>query len=168
MLKPFAQAGSSPRMRGTLGVSVRRNVGHGIIPAYAGNTEAGSSFLITPRDHPRVCGEHVFQVISSVRMVGSSPRMRGTLEIVVVRGDQVGIIPAYAGNTKNSGGAMGVHRDHPRVCGEHTQVERAREVLTGSSPRMRGTRSCWCLDCAACGIIPAYAGNTHRRRSRRR
>ena len=25
---------------------------------------------------------------------------------------------------------------------------------------MRGTRSCWCLACADCGIIPAYAGNT--------
>ena len=54
-----SSAGSSPRMRGTLGVGVRRNVGNGIIPAYAGNTAAVDIFCSATWDHPRVCGEHV-------------------------------------------------------------------------------------------------------------
>ena len=51
-------AGSSPRMRGTRykGGKCRSYVG--IIPAYAGNTAAGSIGLSGARDHPRVCGEH--------------------------------------------------------------------------------------------------------------
>ena len=50
--------GSSPRMRGTLGVQARRIREPGIIPADAGNT---SSSLFLPSlvwDHPRGCGEH--------------------------------------------------------------------------------------------------------------
>ena len=55
--------GSSPRMRGTLlryGVVYRYD---GIIPAYAGNTRCASSGVRLSRDHPRVCGEHVFGVL---------------------------------------------------------------------------------------------------------
>ena len=52
--------GSSPRMRGTLVVPVVYHVPRGIIPAYAGNTDHGRSTASNPWDHPRVCGEHVF------------------------------------------------------------------------------------------------------------
>ena len=50
---------------------------HGIIPAYAGNTNFGMPFSFARRDHPRVCGEHLVFVVVVV-VVGSSPRMRGT------------------------------------------------------------------------------------------
>ena len=51
-------SGSSPRMRGT---PFRRHGEFrrtGIIPAYAGNTEARSTPACPKWDHPRVCGEH--------------------------------------------------------------------------------------------------------------
>ena len=55
---------------------------------------------------------------------------------------------------------MACRRDHPRVCGEHTCAEVDGADLTGSSPRMRGTRSLFSGQFRARGIIPAYAGNT--------
>ena len=33
-----------------------------------------------------------------------------------------GIIPAYAGSTDRSQIVDGIHWDHPRVCGEHTDA----------------------------------------------
>ena len=50
--------------------------------------------------------------------------------------------------------------DHPRVCGEHNTGVYALSDCTGSSPRMRGTRTQNALSCDVWGIIPAYAGNT--------
>ena len=50
--------GSSPRMRGTpLAVPRVRSL-QGIIPAYAGNTDACHPDGRVDWDHPRVCGEH--------------------------------------------------------------------------------------------------------------
>ena len=51
----------------------------GIIPAYAGNTGLCSDFQCFSGDHPRVCGEHSDVAIISGTLMGSSPRMRGTL-----------------------------------------------------------------------------------------
>ena len=86
-------------MRGTLYPrSTPFGVG-GIIPAYAGNTSASRKASSAARDHPRVCGEHSYNVLWGGQYLGSSPRMRGTHQMT---GNQVsvqGIIPAYAGNT---------------------------------------------------------------------
>ena len=67
--------------------------------------------------------------------------MRGTLVAQFLRADQIGIIPAYAGNTYKHVRGWKFRRDHPRVCGEHVVGERKGSVQTGSSPRMRGTHS---------------------------
>ena len=50
--------GSSPRVRGTLGVRGSGCRGRGIIPACAGNTCLRPTHRSNLRDHPRVCGEH--------------------------------------------------------------------------------------------------------------
>ena len=50
--------GSSPRMRGALGVGGGHIAGVGIIPADAGSTVAASPPRQQPWDHPRGCGEH--------------------------------------------------------------------------------------------------------------
>ena len=87
--------------------------------------------------------------------------MRGTHQIFRhVRG-KVGIIPAYAGNTGVFHLLILNMGDHPRVCGEHAVRFVGGEVITGSSPRMRGTHSCVSACSVRLGIIPAYAGNTH-------
>ena len=86
--------------------------------------------------------------------------MRGTPAIHIIPEILFGIIPAYAGNTRMLRHRRLACRDHPRVCGEH-DVGRYKWVeLTGSSPRMRGTRGSIQIIHARTGIIPAYAGNT--------
>ena len=96
---PGPSRGSSPRMRGTRGIVHRCPAGAGIIPAYAGNTQARSRNCLTAWDHPRVCGEHAAMSVMTSMIGGSSPRMRGTHQIRDVFADIHGIIPAYAGNT---------------------------------------------------------------------
>ena len=93
-------AGSSPRMRGTLRDNVAQEARDGIIPAYAGNTFGRYINRTRTRDHPRVCGEHVPARPLSVFVKGSSPRMRGTPIGYRWRFGRLGIIPAYAGNTR--------------------------------------------------------------------
>ena len=66
--------------------------------------------------------------------------MRGTLNVLGASLFFAGIIPAYAGNTRNLQYRACHHRDHPRVCGEHAGDLTPEQVKAGSSPRMRGTR----------------------------
>ena len=133
--------GSSPRMRGTpFGRRLHFRL-PGIIPAYAGNTRflcfrGGMSW-----DHPRVCGEHLFDGVQLPDFAGSSPRMRGTLYRRKIFGTHPGIIPAYAGNTSPGRTRSRTTRDHPRVCGEHEDGRDGDDATEGSSPRMRGTPS---------------------------
>ena len=96
--QPFA--GSSPRMRGAQARIAHQHNLLGIIPAYAGSTSTIWPLSATPRDHPRVCGEHDGRGREFSQRKGSSPRMRGALEVVEVLPRLRGIIPAYAGSTK--------------------------------------------------------------------
>ena len=111
--------GSSPRMRGTLPWRGAWQAGVGIIPAHAGNTACLPMTILCNGDHPRACGEHMPQLSAMSFVVGSSPRMRGTLAHRLILEQREGIIPAHAGNTS----------EPLRIPG------RSR----GSSPRMRGT-----------------------------
>ena len=133
-----------------------------IIPAYAGNTDGVFYVPGTVWDHPRVCGEHTVSMVVYATMLGSSPRMRGTLGSQLCLSVGVGIIPAYAGNTSWLPPVENWSGDHPRVCGEHFAQAKKRWPVRGSSPRMRGTPP-WLLALHGhLGIIPAYAGNTRR------
>ena len=98
----FAPAvmGSSPRMRGTPFADGVEHAANGIIPAYAGNTHRMRRPYPTSGDHPRVCGEHHFAYEKLIGKSGSSPRMRGTLQLDIELRGVCGIIPAYAGNTR--------------------------------------------------------------------
>ena len=94
--------GSSPRMRGTLERRGHDPYEAGIIPAYAGNTKPWTSATTPCEDHPRVCGEHTASISISFMYWGSSPRMRGTRCVQLRPCRQPGIIPAYAGNTRQA------------------------------------------------------------------
>ena len=114
-----SQAGSSPRVRGTLRVRAAGAHVVGIIPACAGNTSASQRSMASIRDHPRVCGEHAKFVKVADLIQGSSPRVRGTPVHLGLQHRQSGIIPACAGNTLRGYFYSLKDRDHPRVCGEH-------------------------------------------------
>ena len=147
-------------MRGTLPRDVAQFKTCGIIPAYAGNTSSTCLRVPPPRDHPRVCGEHVrgwkfrrsrgdhprvcgehnLPCVDQIVTTGSSPRMRGTPSCPRNPLPPPGIIPAYAGNTP--------------------EPTANRIPRRGSSPRMRGTPADVGVKKGEKGIIPAYAGNT--------
>ena len=86
--------------------------------------------------------------------------MRGTPQRYYRGCADAGIIPAYAGNTRWRSRHPSQPWDHPRVCGEHLWPSCRCTVLTGSSPRMRGTPVVPPRRASPNGIIPAYAGNT--------
>ena len=152
--------GSSPHMRGTRGGTQRARIPVGIIPAYAGNTPSRPHISAQSRDHPRICGEHCEYAHKWGVRKGSSPHMRGTLDVITQIFLAKGIIPAYAGNTVRSAIHAFYPRDHPRICGEHNSEGYQRSRRQGSSPHMRGTHDRQTHPLTGLGIIPAYAGNT--------
>ena len=173
--------GSSPRVRGTLVEGVPSVLNIGIIPACAGNTVDSAWSAGACGDHPRVCGEHFYEMnrkdqypriipacagntdagdYLTTGQSGSSPRVRGTRALGHETGRFAGIIPACAGNTFRRWRCRCRRRDHPRVCGEHGTGGIKMQMAQGSSPRVRGTRGQYVGLELGEGIIPACAGNT--------
>ncbi len=111
--------GSSPRMRGTPVPRAYRFSGPRFIPAYAGNTNTTPMASNANPVHPRVCGEHLAGIYPAVSVIGSSPRMRGTLMHEQGGSNHGRFIPAYAGNTYKQMDQTAAGAVHPRVCGEH-------------------------------------------------
>ena len=100
--------------------------------------------------------------------LGSSPRGRGKPVSLHLEEGTGGLIPAWAGKTCCCVCALFAHRAHPRVGGENSPPTPARRRFSGSSPRGRGKRAGgWTVGCGQ-GLIPAWAGKTRRRRTRRR
>ena len=137
----YLSMGSSPRLRGTLSCRAARTWPTGIIPALAGNTRVSSHLRSPPWDHPRACGEHNTPPMSATLSTGSSPRLRGTLCLVLRHAGGCGIIPALAGNTYDLNCCCLFSWDHPRACGEHNPPKPGDPSEVGSSPRLRGTRN---------------------------
>ena len=158
--------GSSPRVRGT-GLSLRSVFpASGIIPACAGNSATCEARCRVVRDHPRVCGEQLYCVLTLMNCLGSSPRVRGTAFSDCFLINRAGIIPACAGNSLAFRLLKCLYKDHPRVCGEQRFMMKAGQPVKGSSPRVRGTVDNLRYFKAHRRIIPACAGNRwHRVRS---
>ena len=116
----FFLTGSSPHVRGARKDSPLRRCHSGIIPACAGSTLTLAVSRSRARDHPRMCGEHCQCCLVASADVGSSPHVRGALQLVLAVVGVHGIIPACAGSTSADFGQGGHHGDHPRMCGEHT------------------------------------------------
>ena len=112
------------------------------------------------RDHPRMCGEHMLPSECLPYSRGSSPHVRGTLEVRDAVDELPGIIPACAGNTGSGSTATGSDGDHPRMCGEHFGRSFDGIDRRGSSPHVRGTPDLHGCSSSDGGIIPACAGNT--------
>ena len=117
----------------------RAGPGSRIIPAYAGSTNTGPTAAPTPRDHPRIRGEHIQKQSADSTGKGSSPHTRGAHH--GVRADDRG-------------------RDHPRIRGEHQRPQILHERLGGSSPHTRGAPEDPRHRDGVDRIIPAYAGST--------
>ena len=111
------QNGSSPRMRGKPHQRVMPPAGRRIIPAHAGQTRALARPDQRRTDHPRACGANSSGAFSMIRLIGSSPRMRGKRVGSVPVGILARIIPAHAGQTQSHQRNGKEDADHPRACG---------------------------------------------------
>ena len=125
-------------MRGILIPESASNSTCGITPACAGNTSNDIHFIFINRDHPRVCGEYISNLLSDSGSLGSPPRVRGIHEKKRKLMDEVRITPACAGNTACCQRSLAQWGDHPRVCGEYTINLLSVKKLIGSPPRVRG------------------------------
>ncbi len=152
--------GSSPRMRGKQREQLDFERVFRIIPAHAGQTTFLNKTLANPADHPRACGANliVFGVVHT--HLGSSPRMRGKLEVKEFKSTATRIIPAHAGQTSTLGMTVVRPSDHPRACGANFATLVGSQLQNGSSPRMRGKRRFSRSTRRDGRIIPAHAGQT--------
>ena len=98
-LPPVESLGSSPLSRGIrLSNSAPAN-NEGIIPALAGNTDAGRGNDGPHKDHPRSRGEYSSAMFRKAQWRGSSPLSRGIPFHDWTPVSSRRIIPALAGNT---------------------------------------------------------------------
>ena len=132
----------------------------GITPACAGTTACRHRPRRSPRDHPRVCGNHVFSRSASSSIRGSPPRVREPHVAVAVSEDVSRITPACAGTTSHSFQNRFQDEDHPRVCGNHVLVLIRFPLLLGSPPRVREPHRMRIQEPVAHRITPACAGTT--------
>ena len=70
----------------------------------------------------------------------------------------LGITPAYAGKRSKESLSCSGSRDHPRLCGEKTDLNILTLSKLGSPPPMRGKAPAGCCPACTGRITPAYAG----------
>ena len=92
--------------------------------------------------------------------MGSSPPTRGAPGRHRGRRRDPGIIPAYAGSTRQRYWATPSWEDHPRLRGEHLDAHSGPLTAEGSSPPTRGALDEIAATTGGIRIIPAYAGST--------
>ena len=94
--------GSSPRLWGTLAPIYNRKYAYRFIPTPVGNTTRKRAQRVFGSVHPHACGEHIFGGGLMVPPSGSSPRLWGTLVIVMQEVVFARFIPTPVGNTSRS------------------------------------------------------------------
>ena len=152
--------GSSPRLRGAQIRVGAKLLQLRLIPASAGSTSSDPRPGCVGWAHPRVCGEHGYLVHGRASTTGSSPRLRGAPIHLAASIGEPRLIPASAGSTRRRSPDAARSGAHPRVCGEHRRGKTPTVHARGSSPRLRGARSCHRRDTPSCRLIPASAGST--------
>ena len=153
-------SGSSPRVRGKHHGLLSAHARRRIIPARAGQTRHPIWFLRRRPDHPRACGANQPKTASTRPKPGSSPRVRGKLELRATLAPPQRIIPARAGQTNPRRPVHGQNPDHPRACGANLNLPPYIDERYGSSPRVRGKLVRLLALRRSPRIIPARAGQT--------
>ena len=91
--------GSPPQVRGKLAVCRGDSVFDRITPAGAGKTRAKVGEIERGKDHPRRCGENMFQKLKLAAQTGSPPQVRGKQRYFKHVPRKIRITPAGAGKT---------------------------------------------------------------------
>ena len=132
------------------------------IPARAGNATAEEIARFEAQVHPRACGERVKLSADDWKLIGSSPRVRGTRASNALGSIRRRFIPARAGNAREWSAARQKLPVHPRACGERGLTTVDGSGSPGSSPRVRGTPDTAGYVPQQIRFIPARAGNACR------
>ena len=132
----------------------------GITPAYAGKRYITDHHSTPEQDHPRVCGEKKFCLVLHPPAPGSPPRVRGKGVVIERRLQSVRITPACAGKSTEPYLLQPAYQDHPRVCGEKANCQRAAYPTQGSPPRVRGKVLSTAHFVLTFRITPACAGKS--------
>ena len=159
--------GSSPLARGLQGSRGDALAPHRIIPARAGFTHSARPARAHAQDHPRSRGVYSARMETPRSSIGSSPLARGLHALFGGVGEQGGIIPARAGFTFGGRHRRASTKDHPRSRGVYRRGRLQGHHLSGSSPLARGLLLLQNDPGLPAGIIPARAGFTLARLSRR-
>ena len=158
-----AGSGLSPRVRGNLHGYIRAIHAEGSIPACAGEPSNAGRQTSAPGVYPRVCGGTIPGPRPNFSICGLSPRVRGNLMPVVEVKQDVGSIPACAGEPGSFVQSIRSSRVYPRVCGGTTIRDFMVTNLPGLSPRVRGNLPLRPVRLWPGGSIPACAGEPHLR-----
>ena len=114
------------------------------------------------QDHPRRCGENKEAQAIKVLCTGSPPQVRGKLGFVKIACTLIGITPAGAGKTFCHTFFAGCVKDHPRRCGENSDITSQRSYKSGSPPQVRGKLGMAGFGIDTSRITPAGAGKTRK------
>ena len=152
--------GSSPLVRGgPAGLDADLRVG-GLIPARAGRTRRPAPSRSSPTAHPRSCGADETGQPIDWESIGSSPLVRGGLNLGVLAGTRRRLIPARAGRTRRPPPRLPGRPAHPRSCGADPLMVHYDTGTSGSSPLVRGGRCQQRTGLRPLRLIPARAGRT--------
>ena len=156
----YKDKGSPPHVRGPLCTYNISFYSTGITPACAGTTFTFFLCLHICRDHPRMCGDHIWIDSLTFQVQGSPPHVRGPHMQEDTEVHHYGITPACAGTTKRHSLTQELSRDHPRMCGDHFDECWKTNKRPGSPPHVRGPQKCLAIIYCVPGITPACAGTT--------
>ena len=151
--------GLSPRVRGNRQGAAGTCGTARSIPARAGEPLGTAPSSCPWRVYPRACGGTSMSASFASTSNGLSPRVRGNLDVSIVRLNQQRSIPARAGEPfPHRSTARRRRRVYPRACGGTAQFTLLHQELSGLSPRVRGNPRHRKADPVHQGSIPARAG----------
>ena len=125
----------------------------------------GNSFTVTPivisiEVHPHACGELIPAEYPDINRIGSSPRLWGTLTVLILAFTISRFIPTPVGNSPPYASSVCVMEVHPHACGE-LFVHLCEFVgHVGSSPRLWGTQDTRTQAHKPLRFIPTPVGNS--------
>ena len=131
-----------------------------ITPADAGTSGGLECVRWCHADHPRGCGDKLFDAFVYAALNGSPPRMRGQATCYLLFGMYLRITPADAGTRGRLLHARCPQTDHPRGCGDKSAGMVRSIGGYGSPPRMRGQVQNLRNKLSGCRITPADAGTS--------
>jgi len=131
------------------------------IPTAVGNATASDRRPFCISVHPHGCGERGGFLGHSPNVVGSSPRLWGTLHTPWGMESGSRFIPTAVGNALQAVAEKNLLSVHPHGCGERFVSHSAAIREVGSSPRLWGTRIKGRTDQERQWFIPTAVGNAN-------